>query len=459
MSDQAAKPDFQIGKSAALEGDLITSQVHLSADADKRPQSSASFFLALAEFKNGRLEDARLRTKAFLTHKPDHPGALLLSARIHLERAKEQPPESLSAMREMALERLNRALTVKPDFPAAASLRDEIYGASSRQKMEATLSEFDQKFQKASSKEERAALRPLFDELVKEDAGKGWNNDPVMAKISFLQRAKDFNWAIANYDPRLVEVSVELDYITWPKRIQELVKGRSVLDVGCGFGGYGTGFLVAGATEYSGLDPQMNLESSRAKNKRIRKWSDMGITPREIMEQNPAISLYQGTAEEIDFEEKFDTISLHNVTEHLIYLEDVLAGLVPLCHQDTNIVYLHHNFYCWNGHHFAPNQPHQIDLDNAKHREVIDWGHIELVKDLPDDHYFKTRLNRVRLDDIREITERHFDIMIWDEIPSSEATLARFSDGILGRFQKTIPSLTKRDLIVNAVYCVARRKG
>jgi hypothetical protein len=80
------------------------------------------------------------------------------------------------------------------------------------------------------------------------------------------------------------------------------------------------------------------------------------------------------------------------------------------------------------------------------------------MKTVPEDHYFNTHLNRVRLDDILAITKKHFEIVTWEEIPSSKPTLARLTPEILTRVQKTLPDLTARDLETNVVYCVARKK-
>jgi SAM-dependent methyltransferase len=216
------------------------------------------------------------------------------------------------------------------------------------------------------------------------------------------------------------------------------------------------GFLIAGATAYTGLDPAMELDSSRAKNKRVRKWADMGITPREITEALPAIRLVQASSEEATFDESFDTIALHNVTEHLIRLDEVLAGLARLCTPSTEVVFHHHNYYCWNGHHLPPNQPEHLDVKNPKHQLVYDWRHIDAVPELSGDHYIMTNLNRVRLDELREVVVRYFDIVAWDEIASSDTTLARLTPQVLERVRRTVPDITERDLRVNTVLGVAR---
>jgi SAM-dependent methyltransferase len=291
------------------------------------------------------------------------------------------------------------------------------------------------------------------------DPGPDWTKDPRQATIAYFHHATDLEWALRNYDAHLVDVSTRFDYVAWPKRIQQYVRGKSVLDVGCGFGGFGMGFLIAGTASYAGLDPAMELDSSRAKNKRLRKWADMGVTPRQIADALPAIRLFQSSSEDKSFDETFDTIALHNVTEHLMQLEEVLSGLTRLCKPDTDLVFHHHNYYCWNGHHLPPNQPAQLDENDPKHQAVYDWRHINALPHLPDDHYIMTSLNRVRLDELKELTEKYFDIVRWDEILSSEQTLARLTPDVVERVRAVVPDITERELTVNAVFAVARPKG
>ncbi|WP_188113308.1 methyltransferase [Nocardioides humilatus] len=285
---------------------------------------------------------------------------------------------------------------------------------------------------------------------------KNWANDATLAKVAYFHFAPDLEDALRNYDPHLVEISERFGYISWPRRIQEHVRGRKVLDVGCGFGGFGVGFLVAGAASYVGLDPSMDLDSTAAKDKRRRVWDDMGITPRQITETLPAIRLLQSSAEDGGLDETFDTIALHNVTEHLMDLEGSLASLTKLCHPETVVVLHHHNFYSWNGHHLPPVHAEQLDVDNERHQQVYDWRHINAAPDVPETHMFKRSLNRVRLDDFRAVVERHFDVVEWEETPSKDSSVARLTPEIVARVRATVPDITERELTINTVLVVAR---
>jgi SAM-dependent methyltransferase len=325
--------------------------------------------------------------------------------------------------------------------------------------VEADLAIVDERYVEARDGEPSEELVAAAFRLSLVEPVKNWARDLVRAKVAYFHFAPDIEAALRNYDPHLIDVSTRFDYVSWPRRIQPHVRGKKVLDVGCGFGGFGVGFLVAGASSYVGLDPAMDLDSTKAKDKRNRVWDDMGVTPRQIAETLPAIRLIQGAAEDGGLDETFDTVALHNVTEHLMDLEGALASLTKLCHPETTVVLHHHSFYSWNGHHLPPVQPEQLDEDNPRHQLVYDWRHITAAPDLPATHMFKRSLNRVRLDELRAIVEQHYDIVEWEEIPSSDTAVARLTPEIVDRVRETIPDITERELTVNTVLVVARPKA
>lgn len=447
MSDRLAA-----GREAFRRGDLDEARGLLGPLAEEAPDGPATVILARLELEAERPEAALSLLDPFLEVRQDHGLATLLRARARLATG------DLAGAHDDAL----RARELMPDSAAGERVLARIRSAEAERRTAAVLSRaephlavVDDGYLAARTDGPAGALRTAARELAALPLDGDWTSDPALAKVAYFVHAADLDEALRSYDPHLIEISSEFGYITWPRRIQEHVRGRSVIDVGCGFGGFGVGFLVAGASSYLGLDPAMDMDSTKARNKRVRAWADMGITPREIAKTLPAIRLVRGKSEDLAFDEQFDTVSLHNVTEHLMEPDRVLAGLVPLCHPGTSVVFHHHNFYCWNGHHEAPVQPAQLDLTSPDHRRIHDWRHIDLVPDLPPDHMYLTQLNRIRLDELRAITEKHFEIQRWDEIPSSPATLARLTPEILDRVRQTIPDLTERDLSVNAVLCVA----
>jgi SAM-dependent methyltransferase len=421
--------------------------------AEKR-RGTPLFLLARAEYELGNPAAAEPLVGAFLEQRPGHTGAQLLTARVKLATG------DLDAAEDAA--RIGAALADN-DAPYQRVLRRiEAARASSGDvvaDVAADLAIIDAGYAEARTSGPTAELVQAARRVSRVAPGSAWSNHVLQAKVAYFHHASDIEAALRNYDPHLIDVSTQFSYITWPRRIQEHVRGKKVLDVGCGFGGFGMGFLVAGATSYVGLDPAMDLDSTRAKDKRTRQWDDMGVTPRQIAQALPAIRLFQSTSEDLAIDETFDTIALHNVTEHLASLDDVLAGLVKLCHRDTAVVLHHHSFYSWNGHHQAPVRPSQLDENDPRHQQLYDWRHINLVPDLPEDHYIRTNLNRVRLDDLRASIEQHFDVERWDELPSDAAALARLTPEIVERVRHAVPDMTERELTINTVLCVARPKS
>ncbi|UMG91154.1 methyltransferase [Nocardioides sp. TF02-7] len=414
----------------------------------ENPRGAAAVLLARSELELGRPEVAAPLVAAFKAWRPRHVGARVLGARIHLASGSFDEAESEA----------RAALELEPDHPAVPRLLERIAAGRAAAESERLVRLVDAQHVRARREGPTRELLAAARTLQRMRPGPDWTRDRLQATIAYFHHASDLRAALRNYDPHLIDISTRFDYIAWPRRIQQYVRGRSVLDVGCGFGGYGMGFLIAGTKSYTGLDPAMELDSSRAKNKRVRKWEDMGVTPRQIAEALPAIRLLQSSSEDTTFEETFDTIALHNVTEHLMSLDEVLRGLTRLCRRDSVVVFHHHNYYCWNGHHLAPNQPAQLDESDPRHQQVYDWRHIDLVPDLPEDHYIRTNLNRVRLDELREVTERYYEIERWDEVPSSPETLERLTPQVLDRVRGTVPDITERELSVNAVLAVARPK-
>lgn len=116
------------------------------------------------------------------------------------------------------------------------------------------------------------------------------------------------------------------------------------------------------------------------------------------------------------------------------------------------LIFNHHNFYAWNGHHLAPKSVAAIDPADVHQRRTLDWGHLQPDADL--DVYLATRVNRITLDQLRALTEQHFAIIEWREQLSNETEgRSRLTEDRLMRH----PSRTRRDLETQSVFCVARK--
>lgn len=282
---------------------------------------------------------------------------------------------------------------------------------------------------------------------------KGYDRSPALALKAFELFAPGVEPSDRRLHERLVIRAVDLGYVGWPKKIRKYIQGKRLLDVGCGNGMHAIGYVVSGVSRYVGLDPRVNLDADSAKSKTTGRQEPLGFTPRDVLACYPHTALIEGTFEAIAPDEVFDIAVLHNVTEHLQHLEEVLAGCAKRLAPDGRMIFNHHNFYCWNGHHLPPRTLKAIVPGDPEQAKYIDWAHLDF--DPPPDHYIATGLNRVRLDELRAIVERHYDIKEWTERPADENNGGgRLTPEILARH----PGYTERELRIHNVLCVAQPK-
>lgn len=254
--------------------------------------------------------------------------------------------------------------------------------------------------------------------------------------------------------------AAEFGYFKWPIKIRDYIKGKRVLDVGCGAGTDSIGFIALGAHGYVGIDPTMKLDSDSVKNKngvRLKGGNvpreTFGWTPNDISDTFPQISFFRGTFEELRAQrnfKKFDVISLYTVTEHLIQIEEVFEGCARLLASGGHFIYYHHNFYGWNGHHMPPKRVQDIDENDLEQRKYLDWNHI--LFDPPEGHYFRYGLNRIRLDELKALTEKYFTIKEWHDVKDDNG---RLTDEI----RRRLPGYSDRELLTSKAFCIATSKS
>jgi SAM-dependent methyltransferase len=237
--------------------------------------------------------------------------------------------------------------------------------------------------------------------------------------------------------------------------VSQWVRGRRVLDIGCGRNLQGYGFLAVGARSYTGLDPTLDLDDDKLKDSRD-SWSHFekgGLTPRELMKRFPRIEFMVSTIEDFAPREKFGTIVMHNVTEHLMNIEDTFARLPEFLEPGGQLVFRHPNYYCWHGHHMKPRTIDEIDPACPKQQLVMDWAHAAFD---PVRHEWIGRTqNRIRPDELRALVEQHFVLETWDEQESpTRKGIERLTPEILAKY----PGFTRREFAVERMFVVARRK-
>jgi SAM-dependent methyltransferase len=244
--------------------------------------------------------------------------------------------------------------------------------------------------------------------------------------------------------------------LDWPAKTAEWIAGRDVLDLGCGRNYQGYAFFALGARSYTGLDPTLELDGDMVKDNR-GTWGRHergGITPRELMRRFPRIRYATARIEDFAPAEPFDVIVMHNVTEHLHGIAEVFARFPALLRPRGRLVFSHPNFYAWHGHHMKPRTPAEIIPGDPQQAAVMDWAHVRFD---PVAHEWIGRTqNRIRLDDLRAVVEREFEVELWRERETRpEEGLSRLTPEILARY----PEFTRRDLAVNFAFVVAKLRG
>lgn len=250
-------------------------------------------------------------------------------------------------------------------------------------------------------------------------------------------------------DPVLVKAADVMGYLRWCRRIRPYVVGRDVLDLGCGRGLHWVGVLLAGARSYTGADPIIRLDDDEVRDTRHRRAARLGVSPRQAMGSQPRLNLVPGTLRDLPPGRHFDTVIMHMTTEHLRPIDEVVTDLATQLRPGGRIVFLHHNFYCWNGHHVAPRTTDDIVEGDPQQAQVIDWSHITF--DAPPGHRIHDDLNRIRLDELRALIEAHFVIEQWEEKAAQRKNGGtRLTPAILARH----PGFSERELLTQSVFCV-----
>jgi SAM-dependent methyltransferase len=270
----------------------------------------------------------------------------------------------------------------------------------------------------------------------------------------FWFRNADKPWRAAAFNPEIISRAQEMGYMVWPSEIAGRLEGKRVLDVGCGFGLHGIGVLASGAVCYHGVDPTLELGSSKVKDLVTKGKACFGYTPEYLMAQMSPFELSAAAIEDVAApDEPYDVALMHMVTQHLAELEGAIAATSRLLAPGGALILQHRNFLAWNGHQIAPNTVDAIDQGNPAHMELVDWRHLSF--DPPHHHYIARKLNRVSLAELRRSLELYFEIDIWLPKSSTPAQgLGRLNDEIRARH----PEHSDDDLETQTVFCVAKRR-
>jgi len=262
--------------------------------------------------------------------------------------------------------------------------------------------------------------------------------------------------SFADYCPELLNRAAEFKYLKWPYKVRRHIKGKHVVDLGCGRGLHGLGYLLMGARSYTGLDPIVDLDVDLFKDTRIPRVDNMkpiGWTPRKIAERVKRLNYLKAEIADLPESSKWDVLVMHQVTEHLMEIEAVFEHFPRILKRHGKLVFRHPNYYSWGGHHMLPRFLRDIRPDDPEQRRYMDWAHLVYDPNWPDT--ILNKQNRIRLHELRKVVEKHFVIEEWTTIESSEEEGGkRLTPEILAKH----PEFTREELLTQGVVVVARLK-
>ena len=273
-------------------------------------------------------------------------------------------------------------------------------------------------------------------------------------RFPLVLAANGFNLARVTQIPKdAIHQALKLGYLRWTRALSRWTKGKDVVDVGCGMGLHGIGFLLEGAKSYTGVDPDVKPRSSVIKDQYTGKRLDCGWTPEALMQALPHFKMQRGLSSDLEGKQTFDLATLHNATEHLIDLPGVFASIHRLLRPGGILIYNHHNWFSWNGHHQQPKTVSKMAAGDPVQALYADWAHLSTAH--APDTYVMNKLNRHSMKEVREITERLFTIEVWQPSASEpDQGLGRLTPEIRQRH----PELSEADFVTQNVFVVARRK-
>ncbi|MBY0320971.1 MAG: class I SAM-dependent methyltransferase [Reyranella sp.] len=230
--------------------------------------------------------------------------------------------------------------------------------------------------------------------------------------------------------------------------------GRRILDVGMGAGPHAVAYVESGAASYVGVDPHVGSDKVRD----FRSWSDPSIpdyhsfpfSVKDIERLYPNVRLHSGLLEDVAHkakEHRPNLAMLNAVTEHLRRPDLVFKAIWELLDRDGVVWADHHNYYSWTGHHQLPRNVASWRRDNPAENAVVDWKHLEPAHPSYNDPNF----NRVRLEDLRLIVAKYFEIEGWR---CSYEAVSRMTPEIRTKWRK----YSLAELLTQTVVIVGRRR-
>jgi len=233
-----------------------------------------------------------------------------------------------------------------------------------------------------------------------------------------------------------------------------VIASRRVVEIGMGGGPFSVAAIVAGASAYLGVDPHVGTDHVRdfrsLADKRFPPYAPFPYSCADIMRLYPNIRLLKACLEDVVEEVRAfraDVAVLWGVTEHLHDPHLVIRTVWEALRRDGVIWLTHNNWYSWIGHHADPRSLKTWDRNDPAHNEVVDWRHLDPWHPLNRD----SNLNRMRMQDFRDLIENYFDIM---EFSYEVHALPRLTPEIRNRYKH----ISLEEMLATSVRVCGKRR-
>lgn len=232
----------------------------------------------------------------------------------------------------------------------------------------------------------------------------------------------------------------------WFRENDDFYKDKHILDVGGGSGALAIPFLEYGAASYTVVEMNPKRFAARkiknySKKSDKFKWIKIPISMQEIADQHPGlIHLVLANFLEFNTTRKFDFITLYYVTEYLENVAGTFSRVYDLLNDNGIVLGIHHNFYSFTGHHQKPWQDFP---------EFSEWR--DIFKEIKNVY-----LNRISLNELRNIMEKNFVIERWIEMYSPPE---RGTYYLNKKVLEQLSGYSLKDLLIEAVCFVLRKKN
>jgi hypothetical protein len=138
-----------------------------------------------------------------------------------------------------------------------------------------------------------------------------------------------------------------------------------------------------------------------------------------------------------------------SVTEHLHHPDRVIEAIWQVLDRRGILWIGHHGYHSWSGHHRDPRDVNCWKRNDPSENEVVDWKHLDPSHPC----YSNDNLNRIRLEDMRLIVAKYFEIESWHVVLDG-GVVERLTPEIRERWRK----YSLAELLYRSVEIKGRRR-